>query len=93
MGNPDGEKIEYDDNGISITSPGKFAGCDRWVPMMWDMGLNGYGEVGEDYTVLAVSELDVKRFPELEGVDKVRMHEDDNGFIHEETHWEGSWWK
>jgi hypothetical protein len=74
-----------------ITEPGKFEGCPEWAPYYWDLSLEGGHDSGEEDTdgvfvvAFSVTAEDVGRFPELDGLDEIRLWEDDQGFVHTET--------
>jgi len=67
-----------------IREPGKFEGCDRYVPYFWERFLEGFTDF-ENGDVLGfyVSMTDKERFPELKRRRTVKLIEDDNGFVHE----------
>lgn len=72
-----------------IRSPGKFEGCSVYVPYYWNAGLEGMADEdtetddGEAVFVFYPDEDDIKEFPELRGIELVRLTEDDNGFVYE----------
>ena len=67
---------------------GKFEGCAGYAAYFWDMVLEGGGDDWYDagnrghVEMFQVTEHDVELFPELEGVTRVDIWEDDVGFVH-----------
>ena len=78
-----------------ITSPGKFEGEMIYAPYFYELWNEGDGEDiymdnGEDggeiiFTSFKVSDEDRATFPELEGVEEIRFHESDTGFVYVTT--------
>ena len=67
-----------------VSHPGKFEGCNPWIPYFWEAYLNGCAS--EDYgrtLAFDVDETDRTIFPELEGVERVYLWESDSGFVYE----------
>lgn len=74
----------YEDDGRYITSPGKFEGEPRYVPYIWGMILNGWltqDQEGDVHTFTPEPE-DIAAYPELASVARVKVWEDDIGFVH-----------
>ncbi len=65
-----------------VEGPGKFEGEARYVPYFWDVYMDG-GADDDDGTVLTfnVSDEDKKLFPELRGRKRVKLMEQDSGFV------------
>jgi hypothetical protein len=80
------DPIEYTVVDGFIQNPGKFERQPRWLPHMWDMVLDGYGDDeendGEIVTKLAVLFEDVQKYPELERIGVIEIWETNEGFIH-----------
>jgi len=73
-----------------VNTPGKFEGCNRYIPyyhaIMLDSGADDEewdeDENNETVTYLfQVEEDDIDLFEELAHIDIVRFYEDDNGFV------------
>lgn len=71
--------------------PGKFEGEPPWAEHFWNLSLEGGHDSAEEdedgYFVVAfsVTDEDIVKFPELNGVDEIRLWEDNQGFVHTET--------
>jgi len=65
-----------------IRTPGKFEGCETYVPYFWDLGLNGEADV-DDGTIFRfrVSKEDKLKFPSLKNRKWVALIETDQGFV------------
>ena len=80
-------EAEYTVRDGVIQDPGKFENEPVWAPQFWQLALEGEGdaewsELGEPVkTKFLVDEHDVKRWPELAGVESFEMWEDDAGFV------------
>jgi hypothetical protein len=81
---------EYRVVGATIISPGKFEGCPVYTPAFWDLGIGGTADEADTVEldgdtrafVFHIDASDVERWPELQGVRKLRLVEDGNGFVH-----------
>jgi hypothetical protein len=73
----------YDVDGGVITSPGAFEGAPVWAPYYWDHGLAGLAhESRPDGTVVfRVAPDDALEFPELSGLARVGLREDERGLV------------
>jgi len=72
-----------------ISEPGKFEGEPFYVPYLWDLVLDGKGEIVDnpdrpDTTMdqIELTDEDKMRYPELVGYDYALLWEDDNGFVY-----------
>lgn len=78
------QEIEQDydvKNGV-IHSPGKFEGEAVYVPFYWDAYLNGGADEDLDsYLIFNVTNEDRAQFPELAGVQTVKLYEREDGFV------------
>jgi hypothetical protein len=65
-----------------IKSPGKFEGENDYIPYFWEIGLDGCFD-GEDNGIwlFNVTNEDLCKWPELEGVKTIRLHEREDGFV------------
>ena len=65
-----------------IRSPGKFEDCSVWAPYYWAMALEGFADDddGKRWT-FEVTDDERLLFPELAGVIRVHLVEDDHGFV------------
>ncbi len=71
-----------------VNNPGKFEGENRYLPHLYNQIFSAECMASRRDTVesihrIVVIEVDVKIFPELEGVDDVFIHEDNHGFVTE----------
>ncbi len=78
----------YKECGRMVSRPGKFEGCSTYVPYFWEEFLEGFADEeydDDDKHVLSfnVGETDKSIFPELKRKKKVRLVEDDQGFVWE----------
>lgn len=69
-----------------IASPGKFEGEPAWAPSFWDAALNGFAD-DDDGVRFAFwpDPADRREWPELAGVAKVLLWQDEQGFVHSDT--------
>ena len=66
-----------------IEAPGKFEAEPRWAPYFWELSMDGPGEYDDEGAViLDVDRADVDQFPELDGVKRVTLWEDSQGFVY-----------
>ena len=75
---------EYDVvNGVIINS-GKFENEPVYAPYFYSISLDGGADEVEadEADIFYVTEEDIKEFPELKGEHRVRLCEDNNGFIY-----------
>jgi hypothetical protein len=69
-------------NGV-ITSPGAFEGEALYVPYFWDLYLTQGADDDDGITLtFIVTTTDLAYFPELEGIEKLHIWQDDNGFVY-----------
>jgi hypothetical protein len=80
---------EYENDGVTITAPGKFEGEPVFAPYYWDQALEGCADVDDCETgefQFAVDEKDLALHPALGewlGDSKIlTLFEDEAGFIH-----------
>ena len=66
-----------------VSSPGKFEGEGPWVVYLWDLGLEGFADDENNHGfVFRVDRKLTRLFPELQGVSRVVLEEDENGFVY-----------
>jgi len=76
------KQYKVDQNGI-IRSPGKFEGEMLYIPHFWGAFLDGMADDDDGKTLsFNVDAEDIKEYPELTGVHRVTLVEDDTGFVH-----------
>lgn len=73
-----------------ITTPGKFEGCPPWAVEFWDTVLDGGEDDREEVdgvlvSIFSVTDRDRDAWPVLANVARIRIWEDDQGFVHTET--------
>lgn len=71
------DRYKVNEHGI-ITSPGKFEGEMLYAPYYYDAMLNGWTDFDE-WIEPDIAEYEM--FPELNEVKRIRMSEDDSGFV------------
>ena len=78
---------DYENNGITITRPGKFQGEPLWVPYLWaqDADQDFYDGADTLYRAYKIATRDVLFYPDLRGVFAVVLTESDDGFVHAKT--------
>lgn len=76
---------DYDVKGGVIKSPGKFEGEAIYAPYFYDAFLNGMADDEGDRLAFDVTADDRREFPELKGVSRVYLYEDNSGFVTCET--------
>jgi hypothetical protein len=65
-----------------VRGPGKFEGEPAYVPYYWDAYLRGSCKDDDGKVItFAVTDDDRALFPELQGVQQVRLYETDSGFV------------
>ena len=86
------KQYEVNEHNI-IKSPGKFEGEMIYAPHFYDLYLDGCGHDEWDdndtdffLTFFDINDYDRKEFPELKGIEKVSLWEDDLGFIYIDTY-------
>lgn len=66
-----------------ITAPGKFEGEPIYAPYFWDQFLQGMADEDDgEWVTFEITAQDEQLFPELKGIQRVRLYEDDVGFVH-----------
>jgi hypothetical protein len=65
-----------------VSHPGKFEGENAYIPFYWNEYLNGCAD-DDDGEILTfnVEQGDKVIFPELEGIEQVKLMETDQGFV------------
>ena len=78
---------DYENNGITITRPGKFQGEPAWVPYLdnQDADQDFYDGADTLYRAYKIAARDVLFYPDLRGVFAVVLTESDDGFVHTKT--------
>jgi hypothetical protein len=76
------QQYKVNDENI-ITSPGKFEGEPTFSVFFWDAGLSGFADgIGDDGEFFFdVDDEDRAKFPGLEGIKRLAIWVDDNGFV------------
>lgn len=69
-----------------ITNPGQMESNPTWVRTLWGLALDGCADATEwdgetEISVFNVDDATAVRFPTLRGCRKVRLWQDDNGFV------------
>jgi hypothetical protein len=77
------EHFDVDDNGY-INDAGKYEGEMLYVPYLWESG-DGQETDEREFTFI-ITDSDRHQFPELNGVDIVRLYMSESGFIFEMQH-------
>ena len=78
----DEKKIIRDSLTEEVSHPGKFQGENIYVPWFWIVGLNGGSDASDDECFDFMIEPEERGlFPELEGVEKIRLWESEDGFV------------
>lgn len=65
-----------------IVSPGKFEGEPVYAPHFWEALLDGFADEDGAVAWFDVTDEDRAEFPELQGIDRVSLETDDNGFVY-----------
>lgn len=74
--------LATNDNGI-IIQPGKFQGEPWWVPLFWNVALQGhYDHDDGDSFLFLLTDVDRSSYPGLERAKSVTLWESDQGFVH-----------
>jgi len=77
---------DYEVKDGRITSPGKYEGEPVWVPAYWDAAMCGCADDEENGAVsFTIDADDVALWPELSGVERIVLWQDEQGFVHSET--------
>ncbi|MBT8460251.1 MAG: hypothetical protein KJN60_11320 [Boseongicola sp.] len=78
--------FKVNERGI-ITSPGKFEGEPTHAVYFWEAWMNGsWDDFDGDETIFNIDDKDRHRFPALEGVDRVRLWQSEQGFVYVSEH-------
>lgn len=79
---------DYKVVGGLIKSPGKFESECIFVPFYWKLALEG-GADSDDGTdfIFNIDASDVEMWPELQNAVRLRLWEDENGFVHSFVVW------
>ncbi len=77
------QKVEYELTAQkTIKNPGKFEGEMYYIPIFYEMALDGMAD--EDTETGWIFDLvndDFKKYPELKGYDRLELTTDTNGFV------------
>ena len=78
---------DYENNGTTITQPGKFEGEPVFAPYYWDLALQGFADADNGKVfVFTFSAEELKALPALKewlGTRRtIRLSEDSQGFVH-----------
>ena len=66
----------------AVSHPGKFEGCQPYVPYYWAIYLDGFADLDDGYIVgFNITAKDRSLFPELKGRRTVRLYERNDGFV------------
>lgn len=77
------------DHYIDITNgPGKFEGCNPWIPYFWNISIDCSAQKEDGYFYFDIEPIDAVVFPELERYigKQVKLWEDENGFVYGEIY-------
>lgn len=77
------DEFDIDEKG-RITNPGKYEDEMLYVPYLWESDEGE--EVDEHEFMYVITDSDRYQFPELNGVDIVRLYMSESGFIFEMEH-------
>jgi hypothetical protein len=75
---------QFDVEGGIIRTPGKFQSEPIYAPYFWDLMMDGVQDEDMDEgngVVFNIGEDDLNEFPELKGINKIILEQDDNGFV------------
>ena len=74
---------EYDvDTHGTIRSPGKFEGEPVYAPYFYDALMNGFADDDDGVASFNIDANDIKEFPELANVKRLRLWESEQGFVY-----------